>query len=220
MRAWLRRRLHADDPTLLPFKVRLFMMGHGFFAWLGVLIIQPGWPHGMAYLGLVSGTFAGSILFWESQLQQDDIERVTRTIMEAGQDRKLTRFDKQGLYVMMAFFLALALLAEVVIVERWQSTGNGYRAIVQSEIIWLFLVAMAGLLFALNIGIRIYFHNRANLLKSVDHAGKQALVKRYLQTLGFLFLIAAGILQMPSNLWWRDGTPKITKQPLADIVSM
>jgi len=206
LRAWLRRRLHVDDPNLLPFKVRMFMVAHWAVASLGIGLVQPGWLHGFAHVGLVFAALAASILFWESRLQPNDIHRVTWLIKEAGQTRTLTKSDRRGVYMMAAFFGVIAAISVLALWGLYEASGNGWRFFGQTVIILSFIAGMIGLLYAITKSTRVYFYKRATILKDVDaNPDEQALfVKRYLQTLAFFFLLAASVLQIPVNLWWKD----------------
>jgi len=196
-----RKWLHVDDPDIVPLKVRTFFAIHCMIGVLGIALVQPDFFHWLAFIGILLGTFGASVVFWETRLSPEDVRRVTRSIMLAGQQLNLIRSEQRSLLLMTLVNTTVSAFIYLFVWNLYRKSHNVWELSGQFHIILEITYIPVVAYYVLLKNTRRWFYNKANFLNSSTLRNKERFVKRYLQLIGFLCLFAAGVFQIPITLW-------------------
>jgi len=156
----------------------------------------------MAFLGIVAGMFGASVIFWEARLNADDVGRVTRSIMQSGQQLNLTKGDWRSLIGMTIFSIIVAGLLWTIAWSVYQKSGNGWRLSGQIQLITFLFVAIPFAAHWYYIkNTRRWFYQSANFLRTSSSEQQERFVKDRLRFIALGCLLVAGFLQIPMILW-------------------
>lgn len=198
----LRRRLSA--PGALPLRIRTFLSGLCMAFFLGIGIFQPSFTKGLAYAGILFGIGGSSVLYWETGIAPDEVTRLANHIASAGHSPNLSKSERDTVFLIAVMGLVCGSIIAFTMwavnqqspnPERfaWRLTGCAAYAIIPSlSIYYMFKQA------------RQWLHSQATLLRDPPY---EEAVKRYFRSCGFMFLVIAGLLQIPDLLLSSETPP-------------
>lgn len=187
------------DPSLLPIKVRSFIVVVGFgIAWI-ILYSHAGFRSKLSACGILLGVFGSGILYWETAADKYGLKSVSNEIIRSS--GKGLSFSDTGMVITL---IQLGIVQFFLFLPPWFANlkvgQNGLWTSLGVSLTFAVFVSPAIATYLLVKLLRYWSHVWSRKFQIASEISQEEMTKRFLRTFGFASLSLSGIMQLPAAL--------------------